>query len=114
MSTSRPRHALHWAHWVHRLSGVALAVFLPLHLWVLSLALTDPAAFEQAIAFAEHPLVKLAETGLVGLLALHLIGGLRLLALETLGWTGSQKRVFTVGCLAAAGLATLFLISATR
>ena len=37
-------HALWYAHILHRLSGVGLALFLPLHFWVLSLALTDVAA----------------------------------------------------------------------
>lgn len=111
---TRPRHSLHWAHLLHRVSGVALALFLPVHLWVLSLALTRDEAFERAIALADQPLVKLAEAGLVGLLTLHLLGGLRVMALEILGWTAQQKSLFAAGCIASATLVALFLLSATR
>ena len=37
------------------------------------------------------PLVKIAEFGLVFLLAVHMFGGLRLMALEFLPWSDRQK-----------------------
>ncbi|MEM6985240.1 MAG: succinate dehydrogenase, cytochrome b556 subunit [Pseudomonadota bacterium] len=114
MKPATPRHALHWAHLLHRASGVALAVFLPIHLWILSLALTRPEAFARAIALADQPLVKLAEAGLVGLLTLHLLGGLRIMLLETFVWSSKQKTLFTAGCVGSAALAVLFIVSATR
>ena len=46
------------------------------------------------------PLVKFAEFGLVFLLAVHLFGGLRLLALEFLPWRDWQK---TLAASAASG-----------
>ena len=66
----------------HRLSGIALAVFLPVHFWVLARALE----LDAFLAWTEQPAVKAAEWGLVTLLALHLAGGLRVLALEFLPW----------------------------
>lgn len=71
----------------HRLSGVALALFLPAHFWVLSRALQ----LDAFLAWTEQPAVKAAEWGLVTLLALHLAGGLRVLALEFLPWRGWAK-----------------------
>ncbi|MGB0507248.1 MAG: succinate dehydrogenase [Pikeienuella sp.] len=103
--TSRA-HPLWLAFMVHRLSGVALAVFLPLHFWVLALALTDPARLDGFLALTETSVVKLAEFGLVFLLAVHMFGGLRLMALEWLPWSTSQKT------LAAAAAAVSFLIAA--
>ena len=46
-SASRaPRgHALWYAHIIHRVSGLVLALFLPLHFWVLALALTRLSGF---------------------------------------------------------------------
>lgn len=76
---------------VHRLSGLALAAFLPVHFIVLALALEAGGEFEAAIAWTQQPLVKLAEWGLVLLLALHFAGGLRLLALEFLPWSERHK-----------------------
>ncbi len=43
------------------------------------------------LRWAENPMVKLAEIGLVFLLAVHVFGGLRLLALELLPWSPRQK-----------------------
>ena len=68
----------------HRLSGIGLALFLPLHFYMLALALTDPVRLDGFLRFTDMPLVKLAEFGLVFLLAGHLFGGLRLMALEIL------------------------------
>jgi len=70
----------------HRLSGVALALFLPLHFLLLGTAINDIDSLQRALAFTDHPLVKIAEWGLVVLLALHLLFGLRILALELTSW----------------------------
>jgi len=70
------------AFWLHRVSGLLLALFLPLHFWALGQALAGPAALEGFLRFADAPLVKAAEWGLVTLLALHLTGGVRLLLIE--------------------------------
>ncbi len=92
---------LWYAFLLHRLSGIALALFLPLHFYVLGLALTGDSAFDEMLHWTEQPLVKAAEFGLVFLLSLHLFGGLRLLALEFLAWSPAQKTL----AAAAAGLA---------
>lgn len=84
-------HPLWLAFWLHRLSGLALALFLPVHFSVLALALTGPERLDRALAITEHPLMKLTEMGLVFLLAVHAFGGLRLLALEWLPWGPGQK-----------------------
>ena len=73
------------------MSGIALAVFLPLHFWALATALRGEVALDGLLRFAEQPLVKLAEWGLVVLLALHLTGGLRLLLIEFRPWRGLRK-----------------------
>ncbi|SMO97185.1 succinate dehydrogenase, cytochrome b556 subunit [Paracoccus laeviglucosivorans] len=101
------KHPLWLAYMLHRLSGLALGLFLPAHFYVLSLALTQPERLDGFLSFAENPLVKFAEFGLVFLLAAHFFGGLRLLALEFLPWSPRQKT------LAAGTIAGAFLISGT-
>ena len=98
-------HPLWYAFIVHRVSGVALALFLPLHFWVLAQALNSPQRLDEFFSWTDNVAVKLAEMGLVLLLAAHLFGGLRLLALEFLPWTANQKT------LAAAAAGVSFLIS---
>jgi len=102
--TSRA-HPLWLAYILHRVSGLGLALFLPLHFWVLALAMTDPARLDGVLHMTEAGLVKLAEFGLVFLLAVHMFGGLRLMAMEWLPWTPPQKT------LAAAATAVSFLIA---
>ena len=93
-------HPAWWAFLVHRLSGLALAMFLPFQFWALGQALAGEAALDGFLRWAEQPLVKAAEWGLVVLLAAHLAGGLRVLALELLPWRDWQKSLLA----AAAGL----------
>jgi fumarate reductase subunit D len=95
------QHASYWAFMVHRVSGIALALFLPLHFWTLAAALQD------SWAWTEQPLVKLGEWLIVVALAAHLAGGLRVLALEFLPWRGWQKSLAAAaaGATLAVGLA---------
>jgi fumarate reductase subunit D len=85
------RHASWWAFALHRGSGLALAVFLPLHFWALGQALHGDAALDGFLRFADRPLFKLAEWGLVVLLALHMAGGVRLQLIEFGPWSGLRK-----------------------
>lgn len=102
-------HPAYWAFAVHRASGVLLALFLPWHFWALGQALLGEQRLESFLRWSDQPLVKLAETVLVLLLAAHLTGGLRLLALEFLAWRGWQKSLLALaaGVALAAGLAFL-------
>jgi len=109
--TSRA-HPLWLAYILHRLSGLALALFLPLHFWVLSMAMTDPARLDGFLKVTESSAVKLAECGLVFLLAVHMFGGLRLIALEWLPWSAPQKTLAATAAAASFLVATLFLLRA--
>ena len=102
-----------WIAWlIHRLSGLALAVFLPVHFLMLGLALTGPAALDEALRWTDSPWAKAAETGLVLLLGLHLFGGLRLLALEFLPWSPRQKTFAAAAAALACAVSAGFLLSA--
>ena len=84
-------HTGYWAFLAHRVSGILLTLFLPAHFFALGSALEGEAAFDSFLAWTERPLVKFAEWGIVLLLAAHLGGGLRVLALEFLPWRDWQK-----------------------
>jgi fumarate reductase subunit D len=92
-------HPAWWAFIVHRISGIALAVFLPLHFLALGTALRGENALGEFLRWSEQPLVVAAEWALIVLLAAHLGGGLRVLALEFLPWRDWQK---TLAAAAAA------------
>lgn len=112
MIRSHRAHPLWLAYLVHRVSGLALALFLPLHFYLLSTALTAPETLDGFLRFADNPLVKIAEFGLVFGLAVHMFGGLRLIALEWLPWSDSQKTRAALACAAAFAVAALFLLRA--
>ncbi len=105
-------HPLWLAFMLHRLSGLALALFLPVHFWLLSLALTQPQRLDSFLQFAENPIVKIAEFGLVLLLSIHIFGGLRLLALEFLPWSHSQKTLAASAVGLSLFISAIFLLQA--
>lgn len=110
-TTGYRRDGLWRAAMLHRLSGVLLAAFLPLHFLVLGLALSGEARLDGFLRWTDHPLVKLAETVLVLLLAVHLLGGLRVLLIEALPWRPGQKRMAAMALAGAIGIASFFLVA---
>ena len=92
-----------WVAHVHRVSGIALALFLPLHFWALGNALQ----LDSFLAWTEQPLVKAGEWAIVVALAAHLGGGLRVLAIEFLDWHEWQKSLAAIAAATtlAVGLA---------
>ena len=112
MKIGHCNHPTWWAFVLHRISGVVLALFLPVHFQVLALALDGEVVLDNALKWSDQPLVKVFEAGLIFLLAAHLTGGIRLLALEFLPWRNWQKTLVAAsgGLSLAAGL--LFLVNA--
>lgn len=105
-------HPLWLAYLLHRASGLLLALFLPLHFWVLAMAMTAPARLDGVLSLTEAGVVKLAEFGLVFLLAVHMFGGLRLMALEWLPWRAPHKTLAAGAAATAFLIATLFFLQA--
>jgi fumarate reductase subunit D len=98
---------------LHRLSGLGLALFLPFHFLALAQSLRGEAALQSFLHWTDHPLFKIAEWGLVCLLAAHLLGGLRLLLIEFGPWRGLRlsmiNKVLVATGLIGLGLAVIML-----
>ena len=92
---------------VHRVSGIALALFLPVHFWALGKGLE----LQPFLAWTEQPLVKLAEWGMVVLLAAHLGAGLRVLAIEFLDWHEWQKGLAALAAALILGVGLAFALA---
>lgn len=96
---------------LHRLSGVALAVFLPMHFVALGTAMSGAGALDSFFAVTHNWAVLIAEWGLVSALAVHMALGLRVLAIEWLAFRGHTAGV-VAGCVAAGvAVGLLFLLS---
>jgi fumarate reductase subunit D len=104
-------HPAYWAFVVHRLSGVALALFLPAHFLVMGLALRGEAALDGFLRWSEQPLVVAGEWILVMLLAAHFAGGIRLLVLELLPWRSWQKTLAALAAAFALGTGLVFVLA---
>ena len=98
---------------VHRLSGIALALFLPLHFWALGQALRGEAKLESFLRWTDQPLVKASEWAIVLLLAVHLTGGIRILMIEFLPWRNWHRTLAAVAAASALAIGLLFALSST-
>jgi fumarate reductase subunit D len=104
-------HTGTWAAIVHRGSGILLAVFLPVHFYALGSTLESAAAFDALLVWTRQPLVKFSEWGIVVLLAAHLGGGLRVLALEFLPWRDWHKSLAAAAAALALAVGLAFALA---
>lgn len=89
-----------FAWMAHRLSGVALVVYLVVHIWGLK-SLTDPASFNALITQYHAPIYKVGEFMLLAAVVYHALNGLRIVLIDLLGWSPNQKKLFwTLGAVA--------------
>jgi succinate dehydrogenase / fumarate reductase cytochrome b subunit len=67
---------------LHRISGVALLLFLTLHVFVTSSRLFGEAAWERVMGLTHHPAVRFLEFLVYAAFAFHALNGVRLLLIE--------------------------------
>ena len=96
---------------LHRLSGIALAVFLPLHFLALATALNGASALDSFLALTRNPWVEAAEFGLVAALALHMTLGLRVLAIEFLDMRERTAAIVSLCAAAACAVGLVFVLN---
>src|SRR4029077_12142878 len=87
----------------------SVARSLPLPFLALGLAIDGEAKLESFLRWTDQPLVKFAESGLVFLLTVHLLGGLRVLVIENFAWRDGQKQLATIAAAVSAIIALIFL-----
>ena len=104
-------HVGTWAALVHRVSGILLTLFLPVHFYAIGTTLESAAAFDALLVWTQRPLVKFGEWGIVVLLAAHLGGGLRILALEFLPWRDWQKSLAASAAALALAVGLAFALA---
>lgn len=109
-NTAYRRDPMWRAALVHRVSGLALACFLPAHFLALGLAIEGEARLDGFLAWTRQPLVKAAEIALVALLAVHLFGGIRILVVENLPWRPAQKRMAELALWGAGAIAAIYAV----
>jgi fumarate reductase subunit D len=96
---------------MHRLAGLALAIFLPIHFLALATVLNGAAGLDTFLQATNTPIIKFSEGAIVVALALHMTLGLRVLAIEFLPVRESTRAVISI-CLATTfAIGLLFLLN---
>jgi succinate dehydrogenase / fumarate reductase cytochrome b subunit len=81
MMTYRGREGS-WAFVFHRISGVGVWLFIVLHVIDIWLAGSNPAAYDDLLAFYASPLGRLMEVLLGAALLYHALNGMRILIMD--------------------------------
>ena len=96
---------------LHRLAGITLAVFLPIHFLALATALNGADALDAFLNVTQTPVLKVAEAVIVVALALHMTLGLRVLAIEFLPLRERTSIVVSFCFAAALAVGILFMLN---
>ena len=83
-----------WAFWLHRLSGLAIAFYLLLHILVISTVVGGTGNFNEAMKFLKAPLFVLLEMGLVAVILIHGFNGVRIVLFDLGYGVKKQKQIF--------------------
>lgn len=67
---------------LHRVSGLVLAAYLILHVWVLSHLTKGEAEFNRIMDAFNNPVFRLMEIGLLGIFLYHGVNGLRVFFMD--------------------------------
>ncbi len=79
---------------LRRISGLALVLYLFMHIWVIGSANSGQAAFNARIASVSTPIFKLFEVALLAAVVYHALDGIRLLLIHYFDLTEQRKNLF--------------------
>ena len=79
---------------LRRLTGVALVLYLFLHMWVIGSALQGPEVFDARLSLVQSPIFKLMEIALLAAVVYHAFDGIRLLVVHWFDVTNYRKSLF--------------------
>jgi succinate dehydrogenase / fumarate reductase cytochrome b subunit len=91
---------------LRRFTGVALVLYLFLHMWVIGSVNDGPAVFNERLALVQTPIFKLLEIALLAAVVYHAFDGVRLLIVHYFNVTEYRKSLF-YAAFAIAALLTM-------
>lgn len=71
-----------WSWVLHRITGVAVFLFLFVHVLDTALVRVDPALYDAVIETYKTPIVNVMEVGLVGAVLFHALNGVRIVLID--------------------------------
>lgn len=92
----RGRETGTWAFILNRITGLGLSLYLFLHLFALGQLAIGEEAYNNFIAFAHNPILKIGEMFVIAAVLIHGLNGIRI-ALASAGiGVNQQKKVFVI------------------
>jgi succinate dehydrogenase / fumarate reductase cytochrome b subunit len=79
---------------LRRVTGVALVIYLFLHMWVIGSVNLGPEAFNARLNMVQTPFFKLAEIALLAAVVYHAFDGIRLLIIHYFNVTNYRTSLF--------------------
>lgn len=79
---------------LRRFTGVALVLYLFVHMWVIGSVNSGPAAFDARLNLVQTPFFKIAEIALLAAVVYHGFDGLRLIIVHYFEVTEYRKSLF--------------------
>lgn len=108
------------AFYLQRITGVLLLGYLLLHVHTVHMIGGGPVAFDRAMRTFKNPLFRALEIGLLGVVVLHALNGIRIVAIDVGVATRRQRKLFWIlaGVLGTvifiAGAVPMFMDSVLR
>lgn len=91
------RHSGSWAWILHRLTGIALVVYIILHLWELhTLAYASEYHFNHKMLVFQNLFFKFTEWALLGVVFLHALNGIRIMIVDFYGGARYHKKLMII------------------
>jgi len=72
----------HWSWVAHRISGLAILLFLTIHVWDTANAHFYPELYEWSLALFKNPLFAVGEIGVMAAVLYHAFNGIRITLLD--------------------------------
>jgi succinate dehydrogenase / fumarate reductase cytochrome b subunit len=94
-----------WSWLAHRITGVAVILFLFAHIVDTAVVGWGPHAYERVVSVYHNPVVKLLELGLVAAVLYHAINGVKIMIFDF--WPSSAKHMKAI----ASATTLVFLVS---
>lgn len=82
------------AFYLQRVTGVLLLGYLLLHVHTVHMISEGPAAFDRAMETFKNPFFRLLEIGLLAVVILHALNGIRIVAIDFGVATRHQRKLF--------------------
>ena len=100
--------------WIHRVTGVAVTIFLFLHIFTLSSVFRGKDAYDYAISKFDTKIGYVFQYALLLAVAVHLLNGIRITVVDFWGLTRIQKKLlwislFAFSIIAVIGIFTVVL-----